>query len=67
MRSNLGGQGLKHIIQDQVALAKTMREFSIIKMLRRKRKNKKQYILWGGMEKTAIEVNPTYTKESEVK
>lgn len=64
MRSNLGGQGLKHIIKDQNALAKTMKQFSIIKMLRKKRKNKKQYILWGGMQKQLIEVNPTYVKES---
>jgi hypothetical protein len=46
MRSNLPGQQLSGILKQQEAFAKTMKEFSIIKMLRRSRKNQKQYIVW---------------------
>lgn len=63
MRSNVAGKGLKEIIKDKDALAKTMKEFSIIKMLRRRRKNQKQYILWKAIEKKQVELNPTYLKE----
>lgn len=60
MRSNLKGKGLKEIINDKEAMTKTMREYKIVKMLRLKRKNKKQYILWNKTEKKQIEMNPTY-------
>lgn len=62
MRGNLGGKALNHIVKDKEAMSKTMKEFSIVKMLRRRRVNKKQYILWNGMQKKEVEVNPTYVK-----
>ena len=47
MRSNVGpGHGLSHIIKDQKAFAKSMKEFSIVKFLRNKRKNRKEFIVW---------------------
>ena len=57
MRSNVGQHGLNHIIKDQAAFAKSMKEFAIIQFLRKKRKNKKEYILWRGIEKKEVEVN----------
>lgn len=66
MRSNGDGKPLKEIVTDKVAFAKTLKEFSIIKMLRRRRKNQKQYILWKSIDKKQLEFNPTYLKELKV-
>lgn len=54
MRSNLGGQKLNNIVKDTAALAKSMKEFSIVKMMRKGRKNTKQFIVWSGTEKGKI-------------
>ena len=54
MRSNLGGQKLNSIVKDTAAFAKSMKEFSIIKMMRKNRKNTKQFIVWSGMQKAKI-------------
>lgn len=51
MRSNLGGQSLGSIIKNQPLFAKTMKEFSIIKLMRKNRKSKKQLIIWKETEK----------------
>ena len=63
MRSNLPGQQLRSILTQQEALAKTMKEFSIIKMLRRSRKNQKQYIVWKKHEKAEIEFNSAHLQQ----
>ena len=62
MRSNVGEHGLHHIIKDQKAFAKSMKEFTIIKFMRHKRKNKKQFIVWNQMENKELEVNPAFEK-----
>jgi hypothetical protein len=64
MRSNLGGKSLNNIVKDTVTFAKCMREFSLIKMLRKGRRNVKQYIVWSIMQKAKIEVNPNYLREN---
>lgn len=46
MRSNVGENGLNHILKDQAAFSKSMKEYSLIRFLRQKRINKKQFILW---------------------
>jgi hypothetical protein len=33
-------------------------------MLRKGRKNVKQYIVWSSMQKTQVEVNPNYLREN---
>ena len=60
MRSNLGGQSLGSIVKNQPMFAKTMKEFSIIKLMRRNRKSKKQLIIWKETEKKEIEINTGY-------
>lgn len=54
MRSNGEGKPLKDIVKDKDAFTKTLKEFSIVKMLRRRRKNQKQYILWKTIEKKQV-------------
>ena len=63
MRANLGPRSLASIIKEKEIFAKTMQEFSLIKLMRRNRKNLKQYIIWSQHEKTALEVNTGYVKE----
>lgn len=46
MRSNMPGQQLSGILKQQDAFMRTLKEFTIIKMMRRSRKNHKQYIVW---------------------
>lgn len=65
MRSNLGGKSLNSIVKDTETFAKCMKEFSIIKMLRKGRRNVKQFIVWSSMQKAKIEVNPNYLRDSE--
>ena len=57
MRSNVGQHGLNHIVKDQAAFAKSMKEYSIVKFLRQKRKNKKHFIVWREVENKELEVN----------
>lgn len=64
MRSNLGGRTLNNIVKDTATFAKSMKEFTFIKMLRKGRKNVKQYIVWSSMQKAKIEVNPNYLRDS---
>ena len=55
MRNNVGPEkALSHVMKDTQAFAKSMKEFSIIRYLRQKRKNKKEYILWSGIKKTEL-------------
>jgi hypothetical protein len=60
IRSNVGGHGLNHVLKDQPAFAKSMKEYAIVKFLRGKRKNKKQLIVWGGTEKKEVEVTTNF-------
>ena len=40
-----------------------MKEYSIIQMLRRNRKNTKQFIVWNEMKKAESEINPCHPQE----
>ena len=46
MRSNVPGKKLSSILTEKDAFAQAMKEFSIIKMMRKVKKNTKQYVVW---------------------
>ena len=46
MRANVPGKKLSSILGEQNAFATALKEFSIIKMMRKIKKNQKQYVIW---------------------
>ena len=63
MRSNMPGQRLSNIVKEQELFKQTMKEYSIIQMLRRSRKNRKQFIIWNNSNPEDIEINPCHPQE----
>lgn len=60
MRSNIPGKNLKNIIKEQDAMMKTLKEFSMIKLMRRKRRNQKEFIIWNQHAQEKLEINTSH-------
>ena len=63
MRSNLDGKPLNNIMKDKGAMAKSMLEFNLVQMLRKKRKNEKKFIIWKNYEKKNVVFNEQTEEE----
>ena len=64
MRSNLDGRPLNSIMKDKSAMAKSVLEFNLIQMLRKKRKTEKKFIIWKNYEKKNVVFNEQVEPEN---
>lgn len=52
-------------MKDKEALQKSMLEFNLIQMLRKKRKTQKKYVVWGEYKRKDVVFNEEETEEKK--